>query len=68
MEETTRKEKLRLAGIKRYGTEEAWRQAKREQGARARRDTPRGFAVMDKAKVKEASKKGLEARWHSSTE
>ena len=42
----THGEKLRLAGIKRYGSEEAWKQAQRESGALARRDTPRGFKVL----------------------
>lgn len=66
MEEFSRAEKLKIAGIAKYGSEEAWRAAMRAHGAKARRDTPRGFARMDKELVKELSKKGLNARWHSS--
>ena len=46
MTELTHAEKLRRAGIAKYGSEEAWRAAKRKHGMKARRDTPRGFAVL----------------------
>lgn len=65
--EKTHKEKLREAGILRYGSEEAWRRAKREQGLSANRTTPRGFARMDKEKVREISRKAANARWHKET-
>ena len=42
----THGEKLRQAAIKRYGSEDAWREAQRAHGAKARRDTPRGFKVL----------------------
>jgi hypothetical protein len=61
--EKTHKEKLRDAGIARYGSEEAWREAKREHGAKADRSTPRGFAKMEKEQQIEISKKGGRARW-----
>lgn len=59
----THKEKLREAGIARYGSEEAWRQAMREFGAKSDRSTPRGFQKIDKETHSEISKKGAIARW-----
>lgn len=61
-----RKEKLRQAGIAKHGSEEAWREAMREYGARADRTTPRGFAILkdkDRKLHSEISKRGAEARW-----
>lgn len=60
----TRKEKLRDAGIKRYGSEKAWREAMREFGLKANRHTPRGFGTMDKELAREISRKGGNARWN----
>lgn len=60
--EMTRREKLLATGIAKYGSEEKYRQAMREYGAKARRDTPRGFAKMDKETVNRLSKLGVEAR------
>jgi hypothetical protein len=59
------REKLRLAGIKRHGSEEAWREFQRASSMKADRTTPRGFAVMDKEKVKEISRRAAQKRWHS---
>lgn len=61
----THAEKLREAGIRKYGSEEAWRQAQREYGAQADRSTPRGFELMSEEKKSEISKKGAAARWKS---
>lgn len=57
-----RKEKIKQAGILKHGSEERWRQSLRENGLKARRDTPRGFAKIDPERVKEISKLGVEAR------
>lgn len=59
-------EKLRLAGIKRHGSEQAWREFLRQSGNKARRDTPRGFTVLKEKNPKllsKISKKGGKARW-----
>ena len=61
--EKTRKEKIRDAGIRKYGSEQAWREAMREFGAKADRTTPRGFTKMSKEKRSEISRRGAEARW-----
>lgn len=60
------KEKIRLAGIQKFGSEEAWREHQRQAGAKARRDTPRGFFVLkqrDPERLKAISKLGAEAKW-----
>lgn len=62
MAELTRQEKYRASMIKKYGSEEAWKKAMAQYGNKARRDTPRGFARMDKELVKELSRRGVEAR------
>lgn len=49
--------------IKRYGSYEAYIEEMRRRGSKADKSTPRGFAKMDKDKVKELSKKAHEARW-----
>lgn len=61
--EKTRAEKLRETGIKKYGSEEKWREAFRQFGAKADRTTPRGFAKIDAKKRTAISKKGAYARW-----
>lgn len=56
-----RKEQLRLAGIKRYGSEQAWRQMLSDSSNKARRDTPRGLTIVqqrDPQKFLEISAKG----------
>lgn len=60
---TDRSEKYRASMLKKYGTEEKWRQAMREFGASADKTTPRGFKVMDEEKHREISKQGAKARW-----
>lgn len=55
--------KARLKEIEKYGSEEAWRQVMRERGAKADRTTPRGFAVIDKERVREISRKAAKIRW-----
>lgn len=40
------REKLRLAGIKRHGSEEAWRQHLAVSARKAVHTKPQGFAVM----------------------
>lgn len=57
-----RKEKLRLNGIKKHGSESAWRAfvaASGSKGGKAK--VPKGFAVTGKAK--EAGAKGSNTRW-----
>lgn len=61
--EKTHAEKLKEAGIKRYGSEEAWREEFRKFGAKADRTTPRGFATMDEQKRSEISRRAAYARW-----
>jgi len=62
--EKTHAEKIKEAGIRKFGSEEAWREAMRTYGAKADRTTPRGFQVMkDREKHSEISKRGAEARW-----
>lgn len=68
MEEISHKEKLRLAGVKRHGSENAWREFQKNSGAKADRSTPRGFAVLKNTNPelqKEISRKAAEMRWHS---
>jgi hypothetical protein len=54
----TRAEKLRLAGIKRFGSEAAWRKHLSESSNKADRTTPRGFAKIDPELHREISRKG----------
>lgn len=56
--ELTRAEKLRLSGIKKYGSEAAWRKALSDGAKKADRTTPRGFAVIDPELHKEFSSRG----------
>lgn len=63
------KEKIRLAGINKFGSEEAWREHQRQAGAKARRDTPRGFFVLKQKnpeRLREISKLGAKAKWAKS--
>lgn len=58
-----RKEKIRLAGIKRFGTEKKWRAFLRESSAKSKRNSvgTGGFAKMkleDPERLKEISRKG----------
>lgn len=46
MAETTRAEKLRLAGIERFGSEAAWRQYMSDSAKKASHTKPQGFAVL----------------------
>lgn len=59
--EVTRAEKLRLAGIKRFGSEGAWRAHLRESAKKASHTKPQGFAVLsqrDPELHKQISSKG----------
>lgn len=59
MKKLSRAEKLRETGIKKFGSEEKWREWLRESGRKASRETPRGFATMkDKQRHLELSSKG----------
>ncbi len=62
------REKLRLAGIKRFGSEALWRLHLRESSAKSRRNHKGNgyFATLkitDPAKLKEIGSKGLKERW-----
>jgi hypothetical protein len=57
-EKLTRADKLRLTGIKRFGSEAAWRKHLSESANKADRTTPRGFAVIDPELHREISSKG----------
>lgn len=57
----TRAEKLKQAGIRKYGSEQAYKEALAERGSRGGkvpRSTPTGFAAMSPDKLKEASRRG----------
>lgn len=59
-----RYDKWYKAQIKKYGSEDKFRQSMRERGLKAKRNTPRGFAVLretDPKRFKEISKKGYDA-------
>lgn len=62
MTELTRQEKYRASMIRKYGSEEAWKQAMKDHGNKARRDTPRGFSRMSPEQIQEISRLGVEAR------
>lgn len=69
--ELTRSDKLRQTMIKKYGSEEAWRQFMRENGKRggkAPKTTPSGFAAMTPEQRREAGRKGALRRWHGEKE
>lgn len=62
----SRAEKLRRAGIERYGSEAAWRQHQREAGKKASRPGTGGFHHLKKTdpdKLHEISQRAHEARW-----
>ena len=66
MTEMTHKEKIRLAGIAKHGSEEAWRKAKSEQGKRASRPGTGGFNYLKRTnpeQLSELSRKAARARW-----
>jgi len=58
--ESEHAKKLREAGIRRYGSEEAWRESLRERSNKSSRNSAGtgGFASMDKEKHIAASRKG----------
>lgn len=63
MTDMTRSEKIRLAGIKKHGSEEAWREFLRQCSAKSERNTKGTgyFAVLkktDPAKLKKISSIG----------
>lgn len=64
--ELTHGEKLRLAGIKRYGSEEAWKIAQAENGRSASHPGTGGFAYMaqhDPSRLKYIAKKAINKRY-----
>lgn len=66
----TRAEKLKQAGIRKYGSEQAYKEALAERGrvgGSAPKKTPSGFAA-DRNRAKEAGKKGLATRWGNGKE
>lgn len=61
IDKSARYDKWLKAQIKKYGTEDKFRQSMRERGLKAKRNTPRGFSVMrdkDPEKHKELSRRG----------
>ena len=57
----TRAEKLKQAGIERYGSEEAYKRELRlrgSKGGRVPRSVPTGFAAMPAEKLREVSRQG----------
>lgn len=73
MKNTDRARKLREAGILRHGSEAAWREFQRQSANKSRRNA-KGTAYFstlkkkDPAKLKELSKKALQARWGKAIE
>lgn len=66
----TRAEKLKQAGIRKFGSLEAYKQSLAERGrtgGSAPKKTPSGFAA-DKNRAKEAGRKGLATRWGNGKE
>jgi hypothetical protein len=60
-----RKEQLRQAGIKKHGSEEAWREFMRKSGAKASRPGTGGFHHMklnNPSRLKEISKDAVQTR------
>jgi hypothetical protein len=62
-DELTRKEKIRLAGVKKFGTEAKWRAFLRESSAKSRRNHLgngyfRTLKLQDPDKLKEISRTG----------
>lgn len=68
MEGMTRQEKLRATMIAKHGSLEAYQEEMRKRGAQSNRQTPRGFAKMDTDKVKELSRRGIDARQRKAQE
>ena len=65
--EMSRAEKLRQAGIKKFGSLEAYTESLRERGRKggiSPKSTPSGFAAMTPDKRRKAALKGLKSRWH----
>lgn len=63
----THREKLRQAGIKKYGSLEAYTESLRERGRKggsSPKSTPSGFAAMTPEERRKAALKGLRSRWH----
>lgn len=65
-EEMSRAEKLRLAGIKKYGSETAWRRALSDGAKKAERHGRGGFHHLkrtDPERLKELSTVAARKRW-----
>ena len=62
MTELTHKEKLRLAGIRRYGSEEAWREAQAKSGSKGGKTKGESKIRGDKDYYARIGKKGGESR------
>lgn len=62
MAELTHKEKLRLAGIRRYGSEEAWREAQAKSGSKGGKTTGESKIRGDKEYYARIGEKGRKVR------
>lgn len=60
--ELTHAEKLKIAGIKRYGSEEAWRAAKAEAGRNGGKKTGATKRRGDREYYSRIGKKGVEVK------
>lgn len=67
MTELTHGEKLKLAGIKRYGSEEAWRKAKAEAGRKGGVKTGASKRRGDREYYSKIGKLGVEAKHEKDT-
>lgn len=70
-EEVSRAEKLRLAGIRRYGSEANWRRALSKGAKKAEKHGRGGFHHMkntDPDKLKELSAAAARKRWENAKE
>lgn len=68
--ELSHAEKLKQAGIRKYGSLEAYQQSLVERGRKggsAPKKAPSGFAA-DRDRAKEAGRKGLATRWGNGKE
>ena len=54
---------IRETSIAKYGSEEAYKAEMKRRGALSNRNTPRGFATMDKEKAREISIYAAKKRW-----
>lgn len=66
MDDVTHAEKLRIAGVRKYGSEEAWRKSLSNAGKKASRPGTGGFKHLkgkDPERLREISVNAARARW-----